>query len=425
VNTPALRTATGRRTTWWPGWIWAVPIAAIGMVVWLMVRALSSRGIDVTVSFDNAWGMSVNNTKVVYRGLQVGAVSNLKLAPDGRHIIATLDIDGDLAPYVNSGSVFYLEGAQPTLADPSSLKSIISGPTIELIPGTGAPSRHFVGGVGEPPPRLAVALPYLVTFGSPVGGIAVGSPVTFGGFPVGEVASLELAVDPRSGAVETRARLLLDPRRFHLIGVAAPRSAANWSPLMDQALAVLVRHGLRASLAQTPPLIGAPQITLEMMPGAAPADLDLTGPFPAIPTVEGGGIQAFAAKLGRVPITEIGDNVRAITAHLSALASSPRLEDSLRHLDRALAELDATVHQSGPQVAPTLRSVRRTVDALRRSAAEIDATAAAASATLSGSAAPPGGSVQDALQELTQAARSIRSLANYLDQHPEALIRGR
>lgn len=425
MNTPALRTATGRRTTWWPGWIWAVPLAAIGIVVWLMVRALSSRGIDVRVSFENAWGMSVNNTKVIYRGLQVGAVSKLELAPDGRHIIATLDIDGDLAPYVNSGSGFYLEGAQPTLSDPSSLKSIISGPSIELIPGTGARARQFVGRVGEPPPRFAVTLPYLVTFGSAVGGIPVGSAVTFGGFPVGAVASLELAVDPRSGTVETRARVLLDPTRFHLLGVTTPQIPARWSPLMNQALAELVRHGLRASLSQTPPLIGNPQITLEMMPHAAPADLNLTGPTPEIPTVEGGGIQAFAAQLGRVPITQIGANVRAITAHLSALASSPRLEDSLRHLDRALGELDATVHQSGPQVAPTLRSVRQTVDALRRSAAEIDSTAAAASATLNGSAAPPGGNLQDALEELTQAARSIRSLANYLDQHPEALLRGR
>jgi paraquat-inducible protein B len=423
LGAPTLRTATGRRSTWWPGWIWAVPIAAIGIVVWLMLRALSSRGIDVTVSFENAAGMSVNNTRVLYRGLEVGAVSNLELAPDGRHIIATLDIDGDLAPYVNSGSAFYLEGAHPSLSDPSSLKSIISGPSIELVPGNGPSIRHFIGRIGEPPERFAVKLPYLVTFPSPVGGIEVGSPVTFGGFSVGEVASTELTVHPATGLVETRAVVFLDPTRFHLSGVAA--KPEDWSAVMNQALEELVRHGLRASLSQMPPLIGSLQVALEMMPGEPPADLDTSGRYPAIPSVEGGGIQAFAAKLGQVPITEIGDNVRAVTAHLRSLASSPQLDDSLRHLDHTLGELDATVRQSGPQVAPTLRSVRQTVDALRKSAAEIDSTAAAASVMLNGSTAAPGGSLQQSLEELTQAARSIRALADYLDRHPEALIRGR
>ncbi len=417
-----LRTATGRRRTWWPGWIWAVPIAAIGIVVWLMLRALSSRGIDVTVSFENAGGMSVNNTRVLYRGLEVGTVTNLRLAPDGRHVIASLDLDGDLERYVNSGTQFYLEGARPSFSDPASLKSIISGPTIELVPGTGSPARHFVGLQGEPPERFAVTLPYLMRFGTPLGGIKAGSTVRLGGFSVGEVASTELVTHPSTGRIETRAVVLLDPTRFHIEGIRTPE---NWSTVMNAALAGLVRHGLRASVSQTPPLIGDPQITLEMVPGAPAAALDTTGRYPAIPTLESGGIEAFAAQVGRVPIGEIGENVRAITARLRVLSTSPQLDESLRHLDRTLAELDATVRQSGPQLAPTLASVRQTVDQLRKSAAEIDSTAGAASILLNGSAAPPGGNVQQTLQELSDAARSIRALADYLDRHPDALIRGR
>ena len=418
----ALRTATGRRTTWWPGWIWAVPIAAVGIVVWLMLRALSSRGIDVTVSFENAAGMSVNNTKVLYRGLDVGVVSNLRLARGGRQILATLDIDGDLAPYVNSGSQFYLEGAHPSLTDPASLKSIVSGPILELVPGDGAPARHFVGREGKPPERLAVALPYLVTFNTPIGGIRPGSSVTLGGFAVGEVASTELATQPSTGRIETHAVVLLDPTRFHLEGVAQSES---WSRTMNAALAQLVQRGLRARAAQVPPLIGDAQITLAMVPGAQAASLDLSGRYPAIPTVQGTNIQAIAAQVGHLPIAQIGENVRVITARIRALSTSPRLDQSLRHLDSTLAQLDATAHQVGPQLAPTLHSVHATVDALRQSASDIDSTAASARVLLSGNMAAPGGSMQQALEELTQTARSIRTLADYLDQHPEALIHGR
>lgn len=368
----ALRTATTRRKTWWPGWIWAIPIAAIGIVVWLMLRALSSRGVEVTLVLEDAVGMSDNNTKVLYRGLEVGTVSDLALAPDGRHVIAHLDIDRDMRPYIHSGTRFYVEGAHPSFSDPASLKAVISGPTIELVPGTGAdtgagagagtgagsragagsrgsagpgagageqrPVRRFIAIEGKPPERLSVAVPYVVTFSGAIGGIEAGSPVMLGGFPVGEVASTELATDAQAGRINTRALLRLDPTRFHIEG-AAPRGE-DWASVMNSALA-------------------------------------------------------------------------------------QRLDDSIRHLDRTLAELDRTVRSAGPQVAPTLGDVRRTVASLRRTAANIDATAAAAQAMMSGRAAAPGGSAQQALQELTDAARSIRALADYLDQHPEALIRGR
>jgi hypothetical protein len=79
----------------------------------------------------------------------------------------------------------------------------------------------------------------------------------------------------------------------------------------------------------------------------------------------------------------------------------------------------------GPQLGPTVASVHRTVDSLRQTATGIEQTTAAIRNLVNGSAAAPGASMQQALRELTDAARSIRSLADYLDRHPEALIQGR
>jgi paraquat-inducible protein B len=447
----AIRTATTQRKSWWPGWIWAIPIAAIGIVVWLLVRALSSRGVEVTLILEDASGMSDNNTKVLYRGLEVGTVSDLVLAPDGQHVIARLDIDRDMSPYIHSGTRFYVEGTHPSLFDPASLKAIVSGPTIDLVPapgGGGEPARRFVAIEGKPPERLAVAVPYMVTFSGAVGGIEAGSPVTLGGFRVGEVASTELATDARAGRIDTRALLWLDPTRFHIEGahveggpIAGGPTAGgptaggpiagvamrgeDWASVMNSTLAQLVAHGLRASVSQTPPLIGDLRITLEMRPDAPRAELGTAAGYRTIPAVEAGGLEAFSRKLSRVPIDQIGDNVREITARLRALSSSPQLDASIRHLDDTLTQLDRTVRSAGPQVAPTLRDVQRTVATLKQTAANIDATAAAARTMMNGSTAAPGGSMQQSLQELTNAARSIRALANYLDQHPEALIRGR
>jgi len=72
--------------------------------------------------------------------------------------------------------------------------------------------------------------------------------------------------------------------------------------------------------------------------------------------------------------------------------------------------------KAGPQVPVLIKS-------LRRAAADLDGTAKSADHIMSGTATQNG--VTNTVQEITEAARAVRSLADYLDRHPEALIRGR
>ncbi len=423
AGTERQRTVSSARKSHWPGWIWAVPIAAVGIVVWLLVRATSSRGFDVTVAFDDATGMKANDTKVLYRGVDIGQVSAIGLSGDRRHVQVHLDIDGNMKPDVNSGTRFYLQGGEPSLADPASLKAIVAGPTILMVPGAGSPQRNFTGIEGKSPKPLAASVPYLVTFAGAVGGLQPGSPVTLLGFTVGEVDHVELSTDARTGIITTPVVLLLDPTRFHLRG--AEPLHGNWTPLMNSMLAKLVQRNLRARLTKNPPLIGSPQVELDIVAGVRNATLRMQGIYPEIPAVEGGDIGDLPDKLSQLPIRQIGENVRAITERMNALVSSPQLQDSIRHLDRTLAELDKTMQEVEPQVGPTLESAHHAVDSLRKAASEIDATSASARKMMGASAVSPNGNLEQALHELTGAARAIRTLADYLDQHPEALLRGR
>ena len=420
---PVARTLARVVRSAWPGWIWAVPIAAIGIVVWLMLRALSSRGFEVTLILADAGGLSVNNTAVIYRGLNVGTLIGLALAPDGRHVLARLDIDADMDRYVRRGTRFYIEGREPSIANLASLRALIAGPVIELVPGAGARSRRFVAIMGAPAQHFAVSLPYLVRFTGAVGALPIGAPVTLRGFTVGEVVSVALHIDPRSGAIDTPVGLDLDPTRFHLEEAAPP--SGDWSAPLDAALARLIARGLRAELAQAPPLIGSEQVVLATTPSSGEATLRLGGEYPEIPAGKGTGLEAFVTELDQLPLPQIAANVRDASARLRTLAASPQLDQSIAHLDHALAELDRTLYKVGPEIPPTLESVQQTVASLRTTATEIDATAAAARSIITGGMAAPGEQFQQALEELTDAARSIRSLADYLDQHPNALIRGR
>jgi paraquat-inducible protein B len=412
------RTNSITRRSRWPGWIWSVPIAAVGIVTWLLLRSFAQHGVDVTVTFADAAGMKASDTKVMYHGLEIGKVDRLELSKDRQRVIAHLDLHKDLESELTTGTRFYLQGAQVSFANPASLKAIVAGPTILMVPGKGAPSHQFVGDTGDPPERFAFTVPYAVSFAGDVGKLKLGAPVSLRGFTVGKVSSVALTTDPTAGAVVTSVVLELDPTRFHIRDLNP--SSVDWVGTLKTTLKSLVHHGLRATLSQSPPLIGAEQIDLVMVPDAAPAELTTTGLYPEIPAQSGG-----LSDLRRVPVQQIGDNVRTITEQLKKLTASPQLQDSINHLDRSLAELDRTLHVAGPQVGPALESVHQTIDRLRHTADDIDGTAEAARKLLGGSAASPNGNLQQAVHELTGTARAIRTLANYLDQHPEALIRGR
>ena len=417
------RTVAIDRRSWWPGWIWAVPVAAVGIVLWLLLRSIASRGIDVTVTYDDAAGMQPGNTRVMYHGLNVGSVTSVALASDDRHVIAHLDIDRQLAPKINTGTRFILAGAHPSLSDVSSLRALIAGPTIVLVPGPGEPARRFIGTEGGPRETLAVSLPYQVSFGGSVGQLKAHAPVMLRGFRVGEVMSVGLSIDPRTGRISTPVLLALDPTRFHLTG--APPPDGNWKPIMDATLSKLIGEGLRARLTRAVPLVGGEQVDLDVVPGARAAQLGTAGLYAQIPAAEAGGLERLPAEIGSLPLPRIADNLRAITDQLRSLTSSPQLRDSIAHLDATLATLERISRQAGPQVAPTLRELRSTSASLRAAAGQMDATAAAARLAMGASPAAPSGNLQHALDELADAARAVRSLANYLDEHPDALLHGR
>src|SRR6185437_5191075 len=171
------RTIAIARRSWWPGWIWAVPIAAVAIVLWLLLRSISARGIDVTVTYNDAAGMQPGDTRVMYHGLEVGRVTSVALASDDWHVIVHLGIDGQLAPKINTGTRFVLEGAHPSFSDASSLRALIAGPTIVMVPGPGKPATSFIGTEGGPRQTLTVSLPYLVSFRGAVGQLKPDAPV--------------------------------------------------------------------------------------------------------------------------------------------------------------------------------------------------------------------------------------------------------
>jgi ABC-type transporter Mla subunit MlaD len=127
---------------------------------------------------------------------------------------------------------------------------------------------------------------------------------------------------------------------------------------------------------------------------------------------------AFLDKLNGIPLEDIGANLKQITGNLDKLLSSRETKDSLAHLHSTLASLDEMLRDVKPQIGPLLGK-------LNDLAAELSGTAASMHQIVENGAGSQDASLPDAIQQITEAARSIKTLTDYLDRHPEALIRGK
>lgn len=408
------RARAGVRRGWWPGWIWAIPIAVLIVVAWLGARALLSGGETITISFEDAHDMKANNTDVLYRGTKVGQVTKVALNEAATASVVTASIDQSAVTLLRSGTRFWLQGATPSLENPQSLAALLSGPTIVMEPGPGAPSKHFVGLERKPLSATAAEQPivYAVSLGGDVGALKSGDPVKLRGFTVGEVRTVSFSYDASTGALSAPATLAIYPSLLHITGAPNPQSP----DALRAAMRTLIEKGLRARLDRAPPLVGSFHVSLDMVPGAPAAEPTTLEGLPELPAAPPAGLDSIATQIEKIPIEQITQNILDMTHHLDAVVSSPHLKDAVVQLDAALKQIRTTMHTAGPQITTM-------TTALRKAADELDQTSQSADKLVGGTATQTG--LESTVQEITEAARAVRSLADYLDQHPESLIRGK
>lgn len=396
----------------------------------------------------DALGTARVGSSMFFRGQQVGRVITIGfVAPDRFRLGVFVE-----APYdklVHAGSIFWISSpVQVELTDKgvsAALEhagALISG-AIELdnLGSEQADVQSPAGTVftlfqsrqeaqaGPPGP----ALPYRFVFKGAAGELAVGAQVRLLGFTVGEIRSVTLRLDPQSGETASEVQAVLYPRKLNL---HAPEGSdiAAWREHTDAALNHLLARGFRARLAQSPPLIGARLVSLDRVAGAGKAQLagDTQSPVVAsdntdtASSIDGliGQVNQVLTTINGVPLKEIGQDLRQLTQRLSTLVASPAIGDGLKHFDHTMAQADKLMADLAPRVGPL-------VDKLNRAADELTSTVSAARTLLGGPEADgSGGMAVDVnlprtIDQLSDAARAIRTLADYLGRHPEALLRGR
>lgn len=260
-------------------------------------------------------------------------------------------------------------------------------------------------------------------FNESVSGLAIGAPVVFAGIRIGEVLGYDLEYDPASDRLRVPVRYEIEPDRISLSDTVQGRGALENAQ-------ILVRQGLRARLASANLLTGAQQISIDVIADAPPAEVTMHDGVIVMPTAPGqfasiiDAVQGVVTRLEALPWQEIGANVNGVLSGINEIVHGPELRASLAALQSALTDAQTLIRNADEGLAPTLRSLPALMTNLQGAVAQ--ATRVLNSANRGyGDNSQFLRDLERAVDQITGAARSIRSLADTLNRNPESLIRGR
>lgn len=285
-------------------------------------------------------------------------------------------------------------------------------------------------------------IPIVMFFDGDLTGLAVGAPLLFRGVQLGTVKEIHIISKSRKIAVYAAIDLTRLPK---------DSSFRRGQQAIEQA----VKAGLRAQLKSLSIVTGQLSVSLDYKPDTP---INLAGLDPdvvEIPTVLTSlaqlqqRLEDILSQLEHVDVKAIVANATEAVQGIRDLARSPELagavrasRETFRSADLALKRLDTELAAIGPktgttldetralvkrldeQIEPLASSVRATSEATRATAESAQGTLQSVSRVMDGETRL-GNDLSQALQQMAAAARSIQALAEYLERHPESLIRGK
>ncbi|WP_461210204.1 PqiB family protein [Desulfocurvus sp. DL9XJH121] len=243
---------------------------------------------------------------------------------------------------------------------------------------------------------------YLLHFKGSVRGLSVDAPVEFRGMTIGKVLDVRLQLDAKHKRMRIPVLVEIEPERFEVLGLDKDKAGEG----REKVVPLLADMGLRAQLRTGNLLTGQAYVDLDLHPGLPGGGLtDKGGRFKELPTMPSPleGIFDKAAsvmtKLDDLPIRRMGSELRDTMADMRGATQAIR---------RIMDSVDE--HHVLPKAGAMMDQAR-------------DALAEVESAMNPNS--PARADLDKLLRELTDAARSLRMLVEYLERQPDALLFGK
>src|SRR5690606_72451 len=223
-------------------------------------------------------------------------------------------------------------------------------------------------------------------------------PVDFRGLELGRVVDIDLQLDRDARRLYASVRAELFPLRFGAVydELTKEHQVEGVSPAR-YLLGPLVSRGLRAQLRASNLLTGQQYVALDFFPDESPANFNTDVSPAVLPTIPGNfdrlqqQITSIVTKLDAVPFDEIGKE----------------LNETLKSASTLLKKLDGSV---APEATKMLKTAEKSLAKLDRLLSENSSMSV---------------NIHSTMTEISQTAKSLRALADYLQTNPGSLIRGR
>jgi hypothetical protein len=248
-------------------------------------------------------------------------------------------------------------------------------------------------------PADGVAVPIRMTFDQSVRGLVPGAAIDLLGVDIGRVRGVALQYDAQRKRFPVEVAAEIYPLRLGAVRSALLRDAGGASDagVVQQ----LAANGLRAQLRTGNLLTGQLYVALDFIPGPAKsAAIDSDGAV-RMPTAPGTlselqpQIAEIVQKVSKIPFDDIGRDLRT----------------TLQRTSSAIGQLTPDAQKTLAEVQRTLGRAQTTFENLDRNVTDPNS--------------PVQRSLEDTLLELQRTSRALRVLSDYLQQHPEALLRGK
>jgi paraquat-inducible protein B len=271
---------------------------------------------------------------------------------------------------------------------------------------------------------------YILYFNEPINGLSVGSPVLFQGVQVGSVTDITLQANLVTLKTQIPVIIEIYPDKWKVRA-----GKRNYREIA----AKLIEMGLRAQLITQSLITGQLAIQLDFYPkGAvcyAPAQMDKDyTTYVIIPTCPSTA-QKLTNALAKLDLTALQKHLESALDGFAKLANDPDLAAGIRGLKDTLQDARKLLAKVDHQVDPLSKNLNKTLTDFGKLAAKVDDKVGGVATGFDKTMSTARGflsedspllvDLQNTLQELSAMSRSIRQLTNYLDQHPEALIRGK
>ncbi|WP_233873309.1 PqiB family protein [Paraburkholderia adhaesiva] len=351
---------------------------------------------------------------VFFRRLEVGQVSSYELDPNGRGVTLHVFVNAPYDRFVRNDTRFWHASGLDVSLSPDGVQINTQSFVSLLIGGIAFETPEIDRNMSEVADNTPFDLyatraeamkvnyhivdTYIVNFYDSVRGLSVGAPVDFRGVQVGEVTRIFTRFDPVKRQFSIPVEINLYPERFtsrfQNDGAQAGGRLSN-SP--HQLGDFLIASGFRFQLRSGNPLTGQLYIAFDIFPDAPKATIDWSKSPPELPaaprTLQSlqDSLTRLLAKLNSIPFQQIGSQA----------------QQTLQSTNSVISKFGTDVV---PEVQGTLSSARSALNSAN-------------------SALQPETQLQqntsDAMRELARTAASVRNLTDYLERHPEAVVRGK